>query len=134
MNFLWKDYLLVATEWVAAATASSHPHAVYRSAISRAYYAAFHAAFTLAQSLGMEDTSSASDHYRVRKFFERRGRGGQQLSLLLRSLYDLRISADYVVDPYDQISVEPQTSAQRALDMAYRALATVEYLDSARKN
>jgi uncharacterized protein (UPF0332 family) len=133
MNFLWKDYLLVATEWTSGTSSSSYPHAVYRSAISRAYYAVFHAAFNLAQSLGMEETGSASDHYRLRKFFEGRGRVAQQLTLLLRSLYDLRISADYVLDAYDQVSVEPQIAAQRAVNMAYKALETVEYLKSARK-
>lgn len=54
------------------------------------------AAFDTAQDLGLEATRSATDHYRLRKFFESRGRVAAQLSLALRTLYDLRISADKV--------------------------------------
>lgn len=68
--FEWSHYLALADEWLTNAATSQHPEAVYRSLISRAYYAVFPASFDLAQTLGLENTQSASAHYRVRKFFE----------------------------------------------------------------
>ncbi len=82
MNFWWKDYLAVAIAWLPEAANNSYAEAVYRSAISRAYYAVFHAAFDTAQALGMQATRSASDHFRLRKFFEGRGRVAAQLSFI----------------------------------------------------
>ena len=128
MNFLWKDYLALAVTWLPEAAASNYPAAVYRSAISRAYYAVFHAAFDTAQELGMQATRSASDHYRLRKFFEGRGRVAAQLSLALRTLYDLRISADYEIDAQDLVTSDTQTAAQQAINTAQKALQVIEYL------
>ena len=133
MNFLWKDYLLLAGVWKDEATTSSYPEAVYRSAISRAYYAVFHAAFDAAQNLGMQATRSASDHYRLRKFFEGRGRIAAQLSFALRTLYDLRISADYEINEHDLVTSNAQAAAQQALDTAHQALQVIEYLKSRTK-
>ena len=105
-----------------------YPEAVYRSAISRAYYAVFHAALDVAQDLGLQATRSATDHYRLRKFFESRGRVAAQLSLALRTLYDLRISADYEIDKQDLVTSDAQAAAQQAIDTAQKALLVVEYL------
>lgn len=128
MNFVWKDYLALAVLWLPEAATSSYPEAVYRSAISRAYYTLFHAAFDAAQDLGLQATRSASDHYRLRKFFESRGRVAAQLSFALRTLYDLRISADYEIDEQDFVTSDAQAAAQQAIDTAQKALLVIEYL------
>lgn len=74
MNFEWSEYLALATEWANNADGSRYPQALYRSIISRAYYATYHRTEELAQALGLQSTSSASDHYRLRTFFADRGR------------------------------------------------------------
>jgi uncharacterized protein (UPF0332 family) len=128
MNFQWADFLALATEWVNNPTSSSYPQALYRSVISRAYYAVYHSAEELAYTLGLQFTSSASDHFRLRKFYENRGRVAKQLSLFLYDLYRLRISADYVLDVEDDVARDPQRAAQRALEAAHKAQAVIEYL------
>jgi hypothetical protein len=82
----------------------------------------------VAQDLGLQATRSATDHYRLRKFFESRGRVAAQLSLALRTLYDLRISADYEIDEQDLVTSDAQAAAQQAIDTAQKALLVVEYL------
>lgn len=133
MNFGWKDFLLLATEWIDNATGSNYPEALYRSVISRAYYAAYHTAYELALNLGMQPTSSASDHYRVRKFFENRGRLARQLSHRLYDLYDLRITADYEISADNPIANNAQAAAQRAIETASKVFEIVTFLQSRNK-
>lgn len=133
MNFEWNDYLTVANEWAAGADTNSHPAAVYRSVISRSYYAIFHAAFDLAQALGLQATRSAGDHFRLRQFFQSRGRVANQLSIAIRRLYDLRISADYVLAERNQVTLDPQAAALRSLELAQQALTAIEYLQPKNK-
>jgi hypothetical protein len=64
-EFDWQHFLALAGEWYANPTTSHYAEALYRSISSRAYYAAYHAAEKCAIQLGMETTSSASDHYRM---------------------------------------------------------------------
>jgi hypothetical protein len=64
----------------------------------------------------------------VRKFFENRGRVAQQLSIALNRLYRWRISADYVIDPQDDVTIDAKTVAQQALAVAHRAMAMIENL------
>lgn len=123
--FQWSEYLALANEWMANAAASQHPEAVYRSLISRAYYAVFHASADLAQTLGLESTQSASDHYRVRKFFENRGRVAAQLSQKLRSLYDWRVSADYSIEAGNPVTENALAIAQQTLLDANKAIELI---------
>lgn len=55
-TFGWDEFLTLAVEWQSNAMTSRYPVAVYRSSISRAYYAIFHAAFDLATTLGLQST------------------------------------------------------------------------------
>ena len=112
---------------------SPYPQATYRSVISRAYYAVFHASFALTQTLGLESTQSAGDHYRVRKFFENRGRVAGQLSQLLRSLYDFRVSADYTIQAGNPVSEDARPIAQQVLLDAHKAMTMIEYLQAKAK-
>ena len=134
MNFEWDEYLALATEWANNPGGSRYPQALYRSIISRAYYAVYHRAEELALALGVQSTASASDHYRVRTFFADRGRAARQLSLLLRDLYHLRIGADYVINEREVVTRDPQIAAQQALDMANKAILVIEHLNTNRKN
>lgn len=133
MNFEWHEFLDLATEWANNPNSSHYPQALYRSVISRAYYAVYHRTAALAATLGLQSTASASDHYRVRAFFADRGRIARQLSLLLRDLYHLRIGADYVIDKEDVVTRDAQTAAQQALDMAKKALLMIEHLSATKK-
>lgn len=133
MNFEWNEYLALATEWANNPDSSRYPQALYRSVISRAYYAVYHQAEELAVTLGVQSTASASDHYRVRTFFADRGRVARQLSLLLRDLYQLRIGADYVISGLDIVTRDAQLAARQALDMAHKALSIIEHLNATKK-
>jgi uncharacterized protein (UPF0332 family) len=128
MNFQWLDLLAWADEWSSRPTIERYPQVHYRAVISRAYYAVYHSAEELARTLGLPSTASASDHFRVRKFFENRGRVAQQLSIALNRLYRWRISADYVIDPQDDVTIDAKTVAQQALAVAHRAMAMIENL------
>lgn len=133
MNFEWDEYLALATEWANNPDSSRYPQALYRSVISRGYYAVYHQAEELAVTLGVQSTASASDHYRVRTFFADRGRVARQLSLLLRDLYQLRIGADYVISERDIVTRDAQLAAQQALDMARKALSIIAQLNATKK-
>ncbi len=133
MSFEWNEYLALATEWANNPDSSRYPQALYRSVISRAYYAVYHQAAELAVTLGVQSTASASDHYRVRTFFADRGRVARQLSLLLRDLYQLRIGADYVISERDIVTRDAQLASQQALDMARKALSIIDLLNATKK-
>lgn len=128
MNFQWRDLLTWADEWSSKPTIDHYPDVHYRAVISRAYYAVYHSAEELARTLGLPATSSASDHFRVRKFFENRGRVANQLSISLNRPYRWRISADYIIDPQDDVTIDAKHVAQQALAVAHKAIAMVENL------
>lgn len=128
MDFTWNDFLELANEWQGNAVNSKRPLSLYRSIASRAYYAVFHQAFALAKESGLQSTTSASDHFHLRKFFENRGRNARQLSLHLRDLYDLRIDADYSLTAIAFSPEKAAASAQRSIEKAARAMAMIEHL------
>jgi hypothetical protein len=82
----------------------------------------------VAQDLGLQTTRSASDHYRVRKFFATRGRVAAQLNYTMMALYNLRISADYEIIEGDLVTDDPQAAAQKALELAQKAMQSIAYL------
>ena len=127
-DFDWQHFLALAGEWYATPTTDQYAEALYRSISSRAYYAAYHAAEECAIQLGMETTSSASDHYRVRHFYTNRGRLANQLSVILRDLYRLRIDADYESDKTEMTISNPHAAAQRALALSTRASQLLTHL------
>lgn len=128
MNFQWRDLLTWADEWSTKPAIDSYPAVHYCAVISRAYYAVYHSAAELAHTLGLPSTSSASDHFRVRKFFENRGSVAKQLSIALNRLYRWRISADYIIDPQDDVTIDAKLVAQHALAVAHKAMAMIENL------
>ena len=68
----------------------------YRTVISRAYYAAFHACRELAPALGFRDRRDRSAHGRLNRFLAKRKEDRyRERAVLLRQLRDLRNTADY---------------------------------------
>jgi len=63
--FDWQDYYLLAGELLSQADSASHKEAVLRSAVSRAYYAAFHRACEYLEEV---------NEYPTRRQFEGSGR------------------------------------------------------------
>ena len=88
--------------------------AAARSAVSRAYYAAYHAALTFANSHGWPNCPyQMGVHEQLTQRFERQGQHYKALALMLRNLRSARVKADYelaaTLSPLDA-----QTHAQTA--------------------
>lgn len=77
MAFDWRDYLSLAQTLQSAPTSGVNPEAVLRSAVSRAYYAAFcHARNNARDRHGLVPRYSGDDHSLVRRHFQaRRAKG-----------------------------------------------------------
>ncbi len=73
MSFDWSRYLDLAQELIRQAEHSPYAEADLRSAISRAYYAAFHQArLYLKETLGIAVERDAYSHAQVRRAFQDR--------------------------------------------------------------
>ena len=71
MSFNWSDYLILAKN-LAGKTLLPCQEAQFRSAISRAYYAAFCSARNLIIQKGDTISSNSKAHKEVQSFFEKR--------------------------------------------------------------
>lgn len=72
MSFSWEDYLQLAEGLYADPTSPGPEEAALRTAISRAYYAAYQCAFEFAREETFNPTGRAEDHNRVREYFRER--------------------------------------------------------------
>lgn len=71
MNFDWSEYLNLAKELAKQSSSSATEEAKLRSAISRAYYAAFCKARNYLRDVKkIQMTCTAQDHYLVAKLFK----------------------------------------------------------------
>ena len=114
MIFQWPDYLELAGELVEADRESC-----LRTAISRAYYAAYHAGRRRwAQDLGLP-TTRRIEHAPLWEYF-RRLPGGAALGEKGRRLLELRRSADYDASPACSLK-----DARRALVLARELLVVL---------
>lgn len=94
--FNWDDYLQLAEE-LHEQEDSNPQEAEERSAISRAYYAAFHDALQYAPARIQETRSKK--HQKLIDYYEgRRTQEEQEVGRLLESLRDNRNAADYDTD------------------------------------
>jgi uncharacterized protein (UPF0332 family) len=97
MSFDWGDYYTLATQWRDQAKDAPLQEALTRSAISRAYYAAF----CLARNFLKDQTKWAStgtpdDHEAVRREFARMpDQDSRQVAEYLKRLRMYRNQADY---------------------------------------
>lgn len=93
--FDWEEYLNLAKDLVARNIAQSQEDAILRSAISRAYYAAFHKAKALAPSSHFISRGFSS-HREVIDFLQRsQNVVERQLGVDLDRLRRNRVKADY---------------------------------------
>lgn len=93
MAFDWSEYLLFARKISGEAVCCSE-EAELRSAISRAYYAAFCCARNRARdALGFVPSGRSEDHQKVPEFFS--NMGATHIETLLRGLRDWRNTCDY---------------------------------------
>jgi uncharacterized protein (UPF0332 family) len=114
MSFQWQHFLELADELV-----ETDREAYRRSAISRAYYAAYHAGRRRwAQDQGLP-TTRRIEHAPLWEYF-RRSPGGAALGEKGRRLLELRRSADYDAAP--ECSAR---DAQRALVLARELLVAL---------
>jgi hypothetical protein len=97
MPFDWKSLLALARELQQQAAASSEPEPLLRSAVSRAYFAAFcHVRNYARDWLGFHPHGDADDRGRLREHLAKGKRKG--LADRLEQLRQLRNSADYLDD------------------------------------
>lgn len=93
MAFDWSEYLLFARKISGEAVCCSE-EAELRSAISRAYYAAFCCARNRARdALGFVPSGKGVDHQRVPEFYARRG--ATDIERWLKALRESRNTCDY---------------------------------------
>lgn len=96
MNFSWSDYLTVAYELSSMATTSSFQEAKMRSAISRAYYAAFCTARNYLVFKGYVIPPGENVHWRViDEFSHSTDVTAQEIGRLLRHMKSIRNAVDY---------------------------------------
>lgn len=94
MSFDWREYLELAQALTAQAGSGYSKEAAKRSAISRAYYAAFCWARNYAEAnWGFQRTATAEDHGRLREHLRRQRR--MQLASDLNKLRGWRNACDY---------------------------------------
>lgn len=126
MSFNWAGYLRVAEESaILAKTSAAGADCWRRTSISRAYYAAFHAAAECAESRNKGLLQQAgADHHRVIKHFKNATRTDtRNIGFELERLYDNRLRADYspVMGGLDEECAD-------SLEMAKDILGRVESL------
>ncbi len=94
MSFDWKEYLELAKRLIGQPGAGYSQEAAERSAVSRAYYAAFCWARNYAKAnLGFRPTGGAEDHRRLREHLGQSDRS--QLASHLNRLRGWRNACDY---------------------------------------
>jgi len=125
MSFDWSDYLTLADALSRQPTSPGPEEASLRSAISRAYYAAFGAARNFVRDRGeILLTREASDHEIVINHYRRStDRNRREIGKTLRYMRDKRNDADYE----DTIS-KPDAEANVAVLEAARIIKLLKKL------
>jgi uncharacterized protein (UPF0332 family) len=119
MNFDWRKYLDVAeslsvTDW------GIDREACLRSAVSRAYYAAFGSARSRAREKRLRTRQSAAEHGEVSVFFAQQyGDAGEEIAKLLGRLRTNRNVADYddVCEDAEGLSTDSIAYAGQVLNL-----------------
>jgi len=95
MSFDWRDFLEIA-DVLATLDLTGRREGLLRSAVSRAYYAAFGTARAQAAVLRAATRQSAAEHGELVTFYSKRfGGAGEQVAFLLSRLRTFRNVADY---------------------------------------
>jgi uncharacterized protein (UPF0332 family) len=125
MAFNWDDFLALAKNITPATSNVGPREAALRSAVSRAYYSAYHAALALGKRSGFQITGTGTDHFSIRKHFRQIKNGhpkNSSISMQLDRLYDYRRKADYVAI----LRETPEHLAQNAIGIAKIIFDTIE--------
>ena len=130
MSFDWNDFLRFAEKLSSDPDAPGPPEAAFRSAASRAYYAAFHSAMSFAIPEGFSPTYRGDDHFAIRAHFRNfeSTEPRRKVSVELGRLYELRREADY----FDTLRTQPANITSYALGMAKRIISTLNSLECIR--
>jgi uncharacterized protein (UPF0332 family) len=126
MSFNWVDFLTLADALVRDPNSPGPEEASLRSAISRAYYAAFHVARNFGRDRGeFIPTGTGQDHWLVMNHFRSSpDRIRRKIGLDLDRLYDNRASADYD----DVLAGRPIALAQSSVAVARNVLNALNSL------
>ena len=97
VSFDWSEYLNLANKLIRSGSVLSADEACQRTAISRAYYAAYCQARNLARDRGWVIlTGKTKDHAIVKNHFKNsRQRNKKRIGIILERLRDARNDADY---------------------------------------
>lgn len=117
--FHWLDLLSLAETLQMQPNDSGFPEARLRTSASRAYYAAFHEAMTIAENEGYIRSNIGDDHIKVPNHFRKTDRGDElktrrKIGTELDRLRDLRRKADYE----DILDRQPLSLAVHAIGSA----------------
>jgi len=113
MAFDWKTFLDLARDLQARASGAANPEALLRTALSRAYYAAFGYARNYARDyLKFDPRGDPDDHGRLRHHLRSKKRGGT--ATRLDRLRQWRNEADY----HHEMSVDLLVAVAAALAAA----------------
>jgi hypothetical protein len=126
MSFDWTQFLDFAKALEGSPDAPGPREAALRSAISRAYYAAFHYALERANTEGYAASGTGTDHSGVREHFQshRPDRRRARIAVDLSRLYEHRIRADY----RDRLGSRPEDVALDSVLLADRVIGLVRTL------
>lgn len=95
MSFDWREFLTIADALPELEIGVSG-EALFRSSVSRAYYASFGAARAQAGILRASTRKSAAEHGELAAFYAKRfGEAGEQVANLLSRMRTFRNAADY---------------------------------------
>ena len=126
MSFNWADFLMLANALVRNPNSPGPEEASLRSAISRAYYAAFHVARDFGRDRGeFTPTGTGQDHWLVMNYFRSSpDRIHRKIGLDLDRLYGNRTSADYD----NVLTGRPVALAQSSVAIAQNVLNALNSL------
>ncbi|MBN1580543.1 MAG: HEPN domain-containing protein [Anaerolineae bacterium] len=120
MTFDWLDYRELASRLTRDPDTPGPQEAVWRTAISRAYYAALNYARAFAEEQDDDlAKGESSTHYAIRNWFKRKGRTGREIFNTLEEFQQLRQNADYddlLPGPPDKLSEQALAYAQNVID------------------
>jgi uncharacterized protein (UPF0332 family) len=126
MSFDWSGYLTLAEYLNQHADDFSDQEAVYRSVVSRAYYAVFCLARNYVKDVDRAEFHG-NDHQRLQNHLRNHSdKSRKKLGNQLRNLHQHRIKADY----HDKLDEPPVNKASRALAEAGNIQAGLEQVYS----
>lgn len=114
MNFDWREYEKAA-QWIYdnATVSNCSEEACYRTAISRAYYAAFHGVMDYAvERENFPKKKGGDDHTGLLRHFKKYGTGPRRIIYIaLDRLHDNRLQADYD----NELTGDPRKTSESSL-------------------